>query len=112
MDRLETYQIARLSSAPYHPMTQVKIERFHRSLYNVVTWEKYDSQWKLERAIARVVDDYNHRCLHEALENVMPADVYEGRRLAILARLDQIKRQTLPQRTRENLQTPIKAIIW
>ena len=57
----------------------------------------------LERAIARFVDAYNHRRLHEALDNVTPAEVYEGRRPAILARRDQIKRRTLAQRTRENL---------
>ena len=59
-------------------MTQGKIERYHRSMKNVVKLEKYYSPWELDRAIARFVDDYNHRRLHEALDNVTPADVYEG----------------------------------
>ena len=60
----------------------------------MVKLEKYYSPWELERAIARFVDDYNHRRLHEALDNVTPADVYEGRRPAILTRREHIKRRT------------------
>ena len=108
-DYLETHKIAHTRGAPYHPMTQGKIERYHRSMKNVVKLEKYYSPWELERAIARFVDDYNHRRLHEALDNVTPADVYEGRRPVILARRAQIKRRTLAQRKRENLHTPPRA---
>ena len=54
-------------------MTQGKIERDHRSMKNVVKLEEYYSPWELERAVARFVDDYNHRRLHEALDNVTPA---------------------------------------
>ena len=103
---LETHQIAHTRGAPYHPMTQGKIERYHRSMKNVVKLEKYYSPWELERAIARFVDDYTHRRLHEALDNVTPVDVYHGRRPAILDRRDQIKWRTLAQRKRENLHTP------
>ena len=108
-DYLETHKIVHTRGAPYHPMTQGKIERYHRSMKNVVKLENYYSPWELERAIARFVDDYNHRRLHEALDNVTPADAFEGRRPAILARREQIKRRTLAQRKRENLHTPPKA---
>ena len=91
-------------------MTQGKIERYHRSMKNVVKLEKYYSPWELERAIARFVDDYNHRRLHEALDNVTPADAYAGRRPAILARREQIKRRTFAQRRQENLHTPRGAV--
>ena len=100
---LERHGLGHARGAPYHPMTQGNIERYHRSMENVVKLEKYYSPWALERAIARFVDAYNPRRLHEALDNVTPADVYEGRRPAILARRDQIKRRTLAQRKRENL---------
>ena len=103
---LETHQIAHTRGAPDHPMTQGKIERYHRSMKNVVKLENSYSPWELERAIARFVDDYNHRRLHEALDNVTPADAYEGRRVAILTRRAQIKRRTLQQRRRETLRTP------
>ena len=38
---------------------------------------------------------YNHRQLHEALQNVTPADVYAGRQGAILGRRTRIKREIL-----------------
>ena len=91
-------------------MTQGKIERYHRSMKNSVKLEPYYSPWDLERAGARFVEYYNHRRLHEALDHVTPADVYDGRRPAILARRAQIKRRTLAQRKRENLCTPRRAV--
>ena len=91
-------------------MTQGKIERYHRSMKNIVKLEQYYSPWELEPAVARFVEYYNHRRLREALENVTPADVYEGRRPAILARRERIKRRTLAQRKRENLCTPRRAV--
>ena len=35
-DYLETHKMAHTRGAPYHPMTQGKIERYHRSMKNVV----------------------------------------------------------------------------
>ena len=57
-------------------------------------------------AVARVAVHDNHRRLHEALDNVTPADVYAGRRPAILTRHEQIKRRTLARRKREKLYWP------
>jgi hypothetical protein len=60
-------------------MTQGKIERYHRSMKNVVKLDNYYSPWELERAIGRFVEHYNHRRYHESLENVTPAAA-RGRR--------------------------------
>jgi len=92
-------------------MTQGKIERYHRSLKNVVKLEQYYSPWEVERAVAHFVEDYNHRRYHEALQNVTPADMFYGRQAAILSRRARIKQRTLQQRTRENLHTPHHAAI-
>ena len=89
--------------APYHPMTQGKIERYHRSMKNVVKLDVYHTPWELQRAIGSFVEHYNHRRLHESLQNVTPADMYEGRQVAILERRARIKRETLRRRKRENL---------
>ena len=69
---------------------------------NVVKLEHYSSPWELDRAIGRFVEHYNHRRLHEALQNVTPADVYYGRQAMILARRERIKRATLKPRKRMN----------
>ena len=47
---LETHGLTHTRGAPYHPMTQGKIERYHRSMKNVVKLEKYHSPWELDRA--------------------------------------------------------------
>jgi putative transposase len=108
-DYLATHGLTHTRGAPYHPMTQGKIERYHRSMKNVVKLEHYRSPWELERAVARFVADYNHRRYHESLDNVTPADVYHGRRPAILTRRAQIKQRTLRARRRENRRTPPQA---
>jgi transposase InsO family protein len=91
--------------APYHPMTQGKIERYHRSLKNVVNLDKYFLPWELEHEIDRFVRYYNTERYHESLDNVTPADVYEGRYQEIITRRERLKRQTLRARKRYNLST-------
>ena len=85
VDSLDTPGPTPTRGAPSHPMTPGKIERDQRSLKNVVTLEQYCSPGDLERALARFVDAYRHRRYQESLQNVTPADVYHGRRAAILA---------------------------
>ena len=41
-DYLETHQIAHTRGAPYHPMTQGKIERYHRSMILDLQWSEVD----------------------------------------------------------------------
>ena len=93
--------------APYHPMTQGKIERYHRSMKNVVKFEHYYYPWELEQAIEQWVEHYNHRRYHESLDNVTPADVFFGRQQEILSRRESVKRRTLAERRRENLKTGV-----
>ena len=89
--------------APYHPMTQGKIERYHRSMKNVVKLEHYYSPEELERALCRFVHHYNHERYHESLDNITPADMYYGRYHQIMDQRTMIKQQTLQQRKCENL---------
>jgi len=88
--------------APYHPMTQGKIERWHRTMKNVVRLENYYSPEELKAAIARFVDYYNNERYHESLENVTPADVYYGRNEEVITRREKIKRRTLRERKRQH----------
>ena len=102
---LEQHGLGHTRGRPYHPMTQGKIERWHRSMKNVVRLEHYYSPESLERAIARFVEYYNHERLHESIGNVTPNDMYHGRQRTILTRREKIKRLTLKRRKKENLQT-------
>ena len=87
--------------APYHPQTQGKIERYHRSMTNVVKLEHYYFPWELDSAIRDFVAYYNNERYHESLNNVTPADVYFGRQHAVLTERSKIKRITMQRRKRE-----------
>ena len=84
--------------APYHPMTQGKIERWHQTLKNRILLENYYLPGDLEAEIGAFVADYNHLRYHESLVNLTPADVYLGRGQTILIERERIKRQTIANR--------------
>jgi putative transposase len=90
--------IKHIRGAPYHPMTQGKIERWHQTLKNRILLENYFLPGDLEAQIDAFVTDYNHRRYHESIDNLTPADVYFGRRSAILTERERIKRQTIANR--------------
>ena len=92
--------MAHTRGKPYHPMTQGKIERWHRSMQNQILLENYDLPGQLESAVGRFVEYYNHQRYHESLNNLTPADVYNGRGTSILRMRRKIKQQTLNERRR------------
>ena len=85
---------------PYHPMTQGKIERYHRSMKNQILLENYYLPGQLQARLAEFVDYYNSRRYHESLNNLTPSDVYFGRGQAVLSRRKKIKLKTLELRRR------------
>jgi putative transposase len=85
---------------PYHPMTQGKIERYHRSMKNQILHENYYLPGQIEARMAEFVAYYNTRRYHESLSNLTPADVYSGRGQAILTRRENIKLETIELRRR------------
>ena len=86
-------------------MTQGKIERWYRSMKNVVKLPNYYSPSDPKQAISEWVEYYNHQRYHEALENVTPADVYFGRDKEIIKKRDKLKEQTLALRRQQYLQS-------
>jgi putative transposase len=99
---LEAQHMEHTRGAPYHPMTQGKIERYHRSMKNLIQLQHHAFPWDLGREIGRFVDYYNHQRYHESLDNVTPADVYFGRAKEVLTRREEIKRRTLEARRRQH----------
>src|SRR5215831_9059279 len=81
---LQRHDMAHVRAAPYHPMTQGKIERWHQTLKNRILLENYYLPGDLEAQIEAFVADYNHRRYHESINNLTPADVYFGRGQTIL----------------------------
>ncbi len=76
---LDQQNMEHVRSAPYHPQTQGKIERWHQTLKNRILLEHYYLPGDLERQVAAFVEHYNHDRYHESLDNLTPADVYFGR---------------------------------
>jgi len=101
-DYLEEEGIGHTRGKPYHPMTQGKIERYHRSMKNLILLDHYYNPSELENQIRIFVDYYNHDRYHEALNNVTPADMYYGRDRKILERRGQIKQKTMILRRKQN----------
>jgi putative transposase len=95
---LDREDMDHVRGAPYHPMTQGKIERWHQTLKNRILLENYYLPGNLEAEIGAFVADYNHRRYHESLGNLTPADVYFGRGQTILIERERIKRQTIASR--------------
>ena len=102
---LEGEGIDHVRSAPNHPQTQGKIERWHQTLKNRILLENYYLSGALEEAIAAFVEHYNHQRYHESLGNLTPADVYFGRAESILRQRKEIKAKTIEGRRLLHRQT-------
>jgi len=94
-DYLDRREITHIRSAPYHPQTQGKIERYHRSIKNVINLQNYYFPGELVQAIREFVEDYNDHRYHEALNNLIPADVFYGRGKKMITQREIFKEQTL-----------------
>lgn len=100
---LENKGITHINGKPYHPQTQGKIERYHRSLKNVIKLDNYYSPDELRHRLGEWVDWYNNHRYHEALDNLKPVDVFEGRAEKILLDRKRIKERTVRKRRKMNL---------
>ena len=108
-DYLDDKGMGHTRGRPYHPQTQGKIERWHRSLKNQILLENYYLPGDLEQRIGQFVDYYNHERYHESLNNLTPADVYYGRGQQVLERREQIKLNTLAMRRKMHYDNQMKS---
>ena len=100
---LKRKDIDHIRGAPYHPQTQGKIERWHRSMKNVVKLQNYYSPSQLAEAIEDFVEYYNNQRYHESLDNMTPVSIYYGKQKEVQSKREKIKRDTMSLRRQENL---------
>ena len=98
---LDKRGIAQVHGRPGHPQTQGKIERYHRSMKNVVKLDHYYSPEELKKAIGDYVHYYNFERYHESLSNLRPADFYYGLEKQLLDKRKKVKQKTTKQRRAE-----------
>jgi len=99
-DWLDDHGMGHTRGRPYHPMTQGKIERWHRSMKNQVLLENYYLPGDLKARLGEFIDYYNTQRYHESLNNLTPEDVYTGRGQTVLNRRMRIKQKTIAERRR------------
>lgn len=99
-----------INGKPCHPQTQGKIERYHRTMKNVIRLDNYYSPEDLARAIGEFVNYYNNERYHESLGNLTPADVYFGRDQEIIEQRNKIKEKTLSERRQNYINENLKLI--
>ena len=97
-DYLQENGMTHTRGRPYHPQTQGKIERWHRSMKNQILLNNYYLPGELQEHLQCFVNYYNYERYHESLDNLTPADVFYGRGQLILNQREKIKLNTLSMR--------------
>ena len=69
---------------------------------NLILLDNYYAPEELTARIREWVEYYNHHRYHEAIDNVTPADKYDGRDRVVLERRKKIRKETMKIRRELN----------
>ncbi len=83
---------------PYHPQTQGKIERWHRTLKTDVNCSTCVNPDELKVRINDFIVRYNSEYKHMSLNNITPLDVYTEKSQLIVEKRNQTKAKTTQMR--------------
>jgi putative transposase len=97
-DYLRLVGIRHILASPFHPQTNGKIERYHRTTKGELSLLPCEVPGELEKAIRAFVGYYNYQRYHEGLGDVTPHDVYTGRHLEIIQKRKEAKSRTFSRK--------------
>jgi len=101
-DYLRLVEVRHIIASPYHPQTNGKIERYHRTIKGEIKLVPYEMPGELKEAIKAFIEYYNYGRYHEGLGNVTPYDVYTGRNIEVIQRRKEVRTRTLELRKNYN----------
>ena len=107
---LSDFNIMHVRGRPHHPQTQGKIERYHRTMKNVIKLDNYYSPNELRYRLKEFVQFYNYKRYHESLDNLTPADIYYGNRENRLKQRKNCKMKTIQKRKQEYIRLSLKSL--
>lgn len=107
----KTNKIKHIRGRVRHPQTQGKIERYHRSMKNVIKLDVYHSPMELEAALKKFIYYYNYQRYHESINNVTPAQKYYGKSNKVLERRNKIKQETIKKRKNQYINSLLQSKI-
>jgi putative transposase len=101
-DYLRLVGIRHVIASPYHPQTNGKLERYHRTIKGEIYLLPYEMPGELKEAVKAFIEYYNYQRYHEGLGDVTPYDVYTGRHLEVIQKRKEAKNRTLSVRKSYN----------
>jgi transposase InsO family protein len=97
---------------PHTPTDNGIIERYHRTIGERIDEQELQDFNEAQRAIASIIDHYNHHRLHAALSYLPPVQYYRGNPEALLAERRRKLVTAREHRKQANLKLRQKLIPW